>query len=89
MEAHDKISSVLPLAQNFKNESFLVVHGTGDDNVHFQNTAQLVAALTKAGVKYQVQFYPDKNHGLSGGGTTDHLYHLLTRFLTEKLSLRS
>ncbi|KAK2552559.1 Prolyl endopeptidase FAP [Acropora cervicornis] len=84
-----EISSVLPLANNFKNESFLVVHGTGDDNVHFQNTAQLVAALTKAGVKYQVQFYPDKNHGLSGGGTTDHLYHLLTRFLTEKLSLRS
>lgn len=84
-----EISSVLPLAYNFKNESFLVVHGTGDDNVHFQNTAQLVAALTKAGVKYQVQFYPDKNHGLSGGGTTDHLYHLLTRFLTEKLSLRS
>ena len=33
------------------------------------------------------QFYPDKNHGLSGGGTSEHLYHLLTRFLAEKLSL--
>lgn len=84
-----EISSVLPLAKNFQSESFLVVHGTGDDNVHFQNTAQLVAALTKAGVKYQVQFYPDKNHGLSGGGTSQHLYHLLTQFLTEKLPLSS
>lgn len=84
-----EISSVLPLAKNFKNGSFLVVHGTGDDNVHFQNTAQLVAALTKAGVKYQVQFYPDKNHGLYGDGTRNHNYHHLTSFLTEKLSLSS
>ncbi|KAM7448243.1 hypothetical protein ABFA07_003655 [Porites harrisoni] len=84
-----EVSSVLPLAPNFSNDSFLLVHGTGDDNVHFQNTAQLVAALTKAGVKYQVQFYPDKNHGLRGGGTSDHLYHLLTRFLLEKLSISS
>ncbi|XP_022795852.1 prolyl endopeptidase FAP-like [Stylophora pistillata] len=82
-------SSVLNKAKNFQNDSFLLVHGTGDDNVHFQNTAQLVAALTKAGVKYQVQFYPDKNHGLSGDGTSSHLYHLLTRFLVEKLSLNS
>nr|XP_058945915.1 dipeptidyl peptidase 4-like [Pocillopora verrucosa] len=84
-----EISSVLNKAKNFQNDSFLLVHGTGDDNVHFQNTAQLVAALTKAGVKYQVQFYPDKNHGLSGDGTSPHLYHLLTRFLVEKLSLNS
>ena len=36
-----------------------------------------------------LQFYPDKNHGLRGGGTSDHLYHLLTRFLLEKLSISS
>ncbi|XP_015776585.1 PREDICTED: probable dipeptidyl-aminopeptidase B [Acropora digitifera] len=81
------ISSVLPLANNFKNESFLVVHGTGDDNVHFQNTAQLVAALTKAGVKYQVQFYTDKNHGILGKQTERHLFRLLTDFLTKKLRI--
>ena len=36
-----------------------------------------------------LQFYPDKNHGLRGGGTSDHLYHLLTRFLLQKLSISS
>ena len=34
-----------------------------------------------------LQFYPDRNHGLSGGGTSEHLYHLLTGFLSEQLSL--
>ncbi|XP_078344654.1 dipeptidyl peptidase 4-like isoform X2 [Oculina patagonica] len=80
-------SSVLPLAKNFQNDSFLLVHGTGDDNVHFQNTAQLVTALTKAGVKYQVQFYTDKNHGLLGNETQRHLFRLLTDFLTTGLQI--
>ncbi|XP_044171105.1 probable dipeptidyl-aminopeptidase B isoform X4 [Acropora millepora] len=51
------------------------------------NTAQLVAALTKAGVKYQVQFYTDKNHGILGKQTERHLFQLLTDFLTKKLRI--
>jgi dipeptidyl-peptidase-4 len=74
-------------AVNFTTVDYLLVHGTGDDNVHFQNTAQLVEALTNAEVDYRVQFYTDKQHSLGGDVTHRHLYRLLTNFLKEKLSL--
>ena len=51
------------------------------DNVHFQNSAQLMKALTAAGVLYEVQVYPDNNHNLAGFATTSHVYHTMTRFL--------
>jgi len=51
------------------------------DNVHFQNSAQLMKALTAAGVLYEVQVYPDNNHNLAGYATTTHVYQTMTRFL--------
>ena len=51
------------------------------DNVHFQNSAQLMKALTAAGVLYEVQVYPDNNHNLAGYATTTHVYRTMTRFL--------
>ena len=51
------------------------------DNVHFQNSAQLMKALTAAGVLYEVQVYPDNNHNLAGFATTSHVYQTMTRFL--------
>ena len=57
-------ANVSTKAANFKGRQFMVVHGTADDNVHFQHTAQLVKALTDADVDFRVQvcplFFPDQ-----------------------------
>jgi dipeptidyl-peptidase-4 len=64
----------------------LVVHGTGDDNVHYQGTEQLVNALVAANKPFTMMAYPNRTHGIfEGPGTTVHLYNLLTRFLNEHL----
>ncbi len=64
----------------------LVVHGTGDDNVHYQGTERLINALVAAGKPFQMMAYPNRTHGIyEGPGTTLHLYSLLTRYLQEHL----
>ncbi len=64
----------------------LVVHGTGDDNVHYQGTEQLVNALVAANKPFTMMAYPNRTHGIfEGPGTTVHLFNLLTRFLKEHL----
>ncbi|XP_006812913.2 dipeptidyl peptidase 4-like [Saccoglossus kowalevskii] len=80
-------SNVSSLAKNFIDKSFLVVHGLADDNVHFQNTANLIKALTHFEVDYEVQFYTDKAHDLAGLHTRRHLYRLLTKHLIQCLNL--
>ncbi|MFT4753457.1 MAG: dipeptidyl-peptidase-4 [Salibacteraceae bacterium] len=65
--------------------NYLLVHGTADDNVHFQNTAELVSALVNANVQYDFYMYTDKNHGIYGGNTRKHLFTKFTNFLLEKL----
>jgi dipeptidyl-peptidase-4 len=64
---------------------YLLVHGTGDDNVHFQNTVEMISALNKAGKQYDLAVYPDKNHGIAGGNTRLHLYTKMTDFLLKNL----
>jgi dipeptidyl-peptidase-4 len=64
----------------------LVVHGSGDDNVHYQGTERLVNALVAANRPFQLMVYPNRTHGIfEGQGTTMHLFSLLTRFVTEHL----
>jgi dipeptidyl-peptidase-4 len=63
----------------------LVVHGTGDDNVHFQNSVELVDELIRDNKQPEVFFYPNKNHNISGGNTRYHLYTMLTKFVMENL----
>jgi dipeptidyl-peptidase-4 len=64
----------------------LVVHGSGDDNVHFQGTEQLINALVAAGKPFQMMEYPNRTHGIfEGPGTTVHLFSLLTQYLKEHL----
>lgn len=65
--------------------NYLLVHGTADDNVHFQNTAELVSALVKADIQYDFYMYTDKNHSIYGGNTRKHLFTKFTNFLLEKL----
>jgi dipeptidyl-peptidase-4 len=63
----------------------LLVHGTGDDNVHFQNTAQMTNALEAANKQFGLMIYPNRTHSISGGNTQLHLFTLMTRWITEKL----
>ena len=64
----------------------LIVHGTGDDNVHYQGTERLVNRLVELGKPFDVMVYPNRSHGISEGrGTTLHLHSLLTRYLLDHL----
>jgi dipeptidyl-peptidase 4 len=65
--------------------NFLLIHGTGDDNVHFQNAVDLVNALIAADKQFESFYYPNRNHGIYGGNTTWHLYTQMTDFLKRKL----
>ncbi|MCX6214637.1 S9 family peptidase [Spirosoma sp.] len=64
---------------------FLLVHGTGDDNVHFQNSVAFEDALIAAGKQFQSFYYPNRNHGIYGGNTRLHLYQMLTNFVETNL----
>jgi len=72
------------MAGNLKGK-FLLIHGTADDNVHFQNSVMLNAALINANKQFECEFYPDKSHGISGGNTRYHLYTRMTDFILKNL----
>ena len=77
--------SPLNFALNLKG-NLLVVHGSGDDNVHYQGTERLVNELVRHGKPFQLMVYPNRTHGIfEGDGTTVHVYSLLTRYLLERL----
>lgn len=64
---------------------FLLIHGNADDNVHFQNSAELSNALIKAGKQFEFQMYPDRAHGISGNNARYHVYQKMTNFILENL----
>lgn len=64
---------------------FLLVHGSGDDNVHVQNSMQMIEALVQANKQFDMAIYPDNNHGIYGGNTRLHLYTKMTNFIKENL----
>ncbi|MCB0733973.1 MAG: S9 family peptidase [Flavobacteriales bacterium] len=64
---------------------YLIVHGLADDNVHFQNTAEMVNAMISKNIPFDSEFYPNKNHGIYGGYTRIHLFDKMTRFVEENL----
>lgn len=69
--------------------SYLLVHGMGDDNVHFQHTAEMANALIMANKQFDTYFYPNRNHGIYGGPTRLHLYTKMTEFLNDNLKGKS
>jgi dipeptidyl-peptidase-4 len=80
-----RLGSPVTFASQLKGD-LLVVHGSGDDNVHYQNTEALVNALVKANKPFQMMAYPNRTHCIcEGQGTSLHLYSLLTRYLREHL----
>src|SRR5467141_2140766 len=80
---YDK-GSPLTYAKNLKGR-LLIVHGSGDDNVHFQNTEAMVNALVAANRPFSLMVYPNRTHSISGGTTRQHLFTLLTKFVEENL----
>uniref|UniRef100_A0A671Q6G0 Dipeptidyl peptidase 4-like n=1 Tax=Sinocyclocheilus anshuiensis TaxID=1608454 RepID=A0A671Q6G0_9TELE len=79
MESY-KNSTVTGRAKNFKSVQYMLVHGTADDNVHFQQAAQISKALVENQVDFEAMWYTDKDHGLSGKARY-HLYTHLNHFL--------
>lgn len=65
--------------------SLLLVHGSGDDNVHYQNSELLVNKLVAANKPFTMMEYPNRNHGIFGGNTRRHLFEMLTRYLQDNL----
>jgi dipeptidyl-peptidase-4 len=80
---YDKGSPVT-YAKNLKG-ALLIVHGSGDDNVHYQNTETMVNALVAANRPFELMVYPNRTHSISGGTTRQHLFTLLTNFVEEHL----
>lgn len=64
---------------------FLLVHGTADDNVHYQNAVEFAEALIQNKKQFEFMTYPDKNHGIFGGNTRPQLYQMMTDFLLKNL----
>ena len=64
---------------------YLLIHGSGDDNVHVQHTMRMAEALIRANKQFEWAIYPDKNHGIYGGNTRLHLYTKMTDFIKENL----
>jgi dipeptidyl-peptidase-4 len=65
--------------------NLLLIHGTADDNVHFQNSVMLSEALIMANKPFEQAYYPNKNHSINGGNTSLHLYTKMTEFIFNKL----
>ena len=65
--------------------NLLLVHGMADDNVHFQNCTEYAEHLVQLGKQFDMQVYTNRNHGIYGGNTRNHLYTRLTNFLLNNL----
>ncbi|UZD21014.1 DPP IV N-terminal domain-containing protein [Algoriphagus halophytocola] len=75
--------SPITYAKNLEG-NLLIVHGTGDDNVHYQGAEMLMNELIKHNKQFQMMPYPNRSHGIyEGAGTSLHLYTLLTNYLME------
>ncbi len=71
-------------ADKFKG-NLLIVHGSTDDNVHYQNTMEFTNALIKANKQFEMQIYPNRNHNIGGGNTRYHLFKRITEYLFKNL----
>ncbi|XP_071977984.1 dipeptidyl peptidase 4 [Engystomops pustulosus] len=80
-------STVMSRAAKFKDVGYLLIHGTADDNVHFQQAAQISKALVDAGVDFETMWYTDKDHGI-GGLANRHIYTHMSHYLKQCFDLQ-
>ena len=78
-------SSPVNFAADLKGK-LLEVHGTSDDNVHMQNTIQMVNNLINAGKQFKLMMYPGKTHGIAGMAARTHLFHMIESHFEEFLA---
>lgn len=84
---HYKNSTVMSRAENFKEVEYLLIHGTADDNVHFQQSAHISKALVDAGVDFQAMWYTDEDHGIGTSTAHQHIYTHMSHFIKQCFSL--
>ncbi|MBL7931074.1 MAG: S9 family peptidase [Bacteroidia bacterium] len=77
-------NSPINFVKNIKGK-FLLIHGSGDDNVHVQNSMEMSAALVRNNIPFDYMIYTNKNHGISGGLTRLHIYTKILKFVRENL----
>jgi dipeptidyl-peptidase-4 len=73
---------------NFANQlqgKFLIIHGSSDDNVHYQNSLEMINALIESNKTFDQFVYPNKNHGIYGGNTRNHLFNLMLNYTLKNL----
>ena len=83
-EAGYKENSPVYFADKLKGH-YMLVHGMGDDNVHYQHSVEMANALIGANKDFEFYTYPNRNHGIYGGVTRLHLYERMTEFINERL----
>jgi dipeptidyl-peptidase-4 len=80
-----RIGSAINAAEGLRGK-LLLVHGTGDDNVHYQGTERLINRLVELGRPFDLMVYPNRSHSISeGAGTTPHVYQLIARHFVQHL----
>jgi len=77
-------SDVTRSAENLHG-ALLLVHGTSDDNVHFQNSIQMIDALIKAGKQFRLMIYPNKTHSIAGRDSRVHLFTMIADQFEQEL----
>lgn len=77
-------NSPINFAPLLKGKYFLI-HGSGDDNVHYQNAMEMVNALVKANKQFDMFIYPNRNHGIYGGNTRNHLFNMMLEYTLKNL----
>ena len=65
--------------------NYLLIHDAADDNVHYQNTMEMVNAMVAANKQFDLFIYPNKNHGIYGGNTRNHLFQMMFDYILENL----
>lgn len=77
-------NSPINFAKNLEGK-YLIIHGTADDNVHLQNSIDLIEALIQANKDFTSFLYPNKNHSIYGGNTRNHLFNMMLNFTLDNL----
>jgi len=78
------LNSPINYVQQLKGK-YLLIHGSTDDNVHYQNTMEMINALVKANKQFDLFIYPNRNHGIYGGNTRNHLFQMMLDYIFENL----
>jgi dipeptidyl-peptidase 4 len=78
-------NSPVNYANLLRGGNYFIAHGIADDNVHFQQTTEMINALIKANKQFETYYYPNRNHGINGDNATQHLFKKMTDFLLKKL----